>query len=88
MARSPDPLAPAPADPIAEPTRGASATCPRSAGPEDSRRGRQPPKISRQILDRVADKWSLLVVAVLDHRTMRLSEFRGQIDGISRRMLM
>jgi DNA-binding HxlR family transcriptional regulator len=28
----------------------------------------------RQILDRVADRWSLLVVAVLDHRTMRLPE--------------
>ena len=28
----------------------------------------------RQILDRVADRWSLLVVAVLDHRTMRYPE--------------
>jgi DNA-binding HxlR family transcriptional regulator len=41
----------------------------------------------RQILDRVADKWSLLVVALLDHRTMRFSELRRQIDGISQRML-
>jgi DNA-binding HxlR family transcriptional regulator len=41
----------------------------------------------RQILDRVADKWSLLVVALLDNRTMRFSELRRQIDGISQRML-
>jgi DNA-binding HxlR family transcriptional regulator len=41
----------------------------------------------RQILDRVADKWSLLVVALLEHRTMRFSELRRQIDGISQRML-
>ena len=41
----------------------------------------------RQILDRVADKWSLLVVSLLDHRTMRFSELKRQIDGISQRML-
>ena len=41
----------------------------------------------RQILDRVADKWSLLVIALLDNRTMRFSELRRQIDGISQRML-
>jgi DNA-binding HxlR family transcriptional regulator len=41
----------------------------------------------RQILDRVADKWSLLVVALLDQDTLRFSELRRQIDGISQRML-
>jgi DNA-binding HxlR family transcriptional regulator len=41
----------------------------------------------RQILDRVADKWSLLVIALLARRTLRFSELRREIDGISQRML-
>ena len=41
----------------------------------------------RQILDRVADKWSLLVIALLERRTLRFSELRREIDGISQRML-
>ncbi|MBB4938338.1 DNA-binding HxlR family transcriptional regulator [Streptosporangium album] len=41
----------------------------------------------RQILDRVADKWSLLVIALLDQRSLRFTELRRTIDGISQRML-
>ncbi len=41
----------------------------------------------RQILDRVADKWSLLVIALLEHRTLRFTQLRQTIDGISQRML-
>ncbi|GAA4173179.1 helix-turn-helix domain-containing protein [Phytohabitans flavus] len=41
----------------------------------------------RQILDRVADKWSLLVIALLERRTLRFTELRNEIDGISQRML-
>ena len=41
----------------------------------------------RQILDRIADKWSLLVVALLETRTLRFTELRREIDGISQRML-
>src|SRR3954466_13382486 len=41
----------------------------------------------RQILDRVADKWSLLVIALLADRTKRFSQLRREIDGISQRML-
>ncbi|MGV9302179.1 MULTISPECIES: winged helix-turn-helix transcriptional regulator [unclassified Nonomuraea] len=41
----------------------------------------------RQILDRIADKWSLLVIALLERRTMRFTELRRQIDGVSQRML-
>ncbi|NUW37087.1 helix-turn-helix transcriptional regulator [Nonomuraea sp. SMC257] len=41
----------------------------------------------RQILDRVADKWSLLVIALLDCRSLRFSELRREIDGVSQRML-
>ncbi|MGI5166187.1 winged helix-turn-helix transcriptional regulator [Spirillospora sp. CA-253888] len=41
----------------------------------------------RQILDRVADKWSLLVIALLDQRSLRFTELKRLIDGISQRML-
>ncbi|MYV52207.1 helix-turn-helix domain-containing protein [Streptomyces sp. SID3212] len=41
----------------------------------------------RQILDRVGDKWSLLVIALLDLRRLRFTELRREIDGISQRML-
>jgi DNA-binding HxlR family transcriptional regulator len=41
----------------------------------------------RHLLDRLADKWSLLVVELLGHDTRRFSELRRQIDGISQRML-
>jgi DNA-binding HxlR family transcriptional regulator len=41
----------------------------------------------RQILDRVADKWSLLVIALLERRRLRFTELRREIDGVSQRML-
>lgn len=41
----------------------------------------------RQILDRIADKWSLLVLALLAERPLRFSELRRLIDGVSQRML-
>ncbi|RFU42526.1 transcriptional regulator [Actinomadura logoneensis] len=42
---------------------------------------------TRQILDRVADKWSLLVIALLDERSLRFSELRRAVHGVSQRML-
>ena len=41
----------------------------------------------RQILDRIADKWSLLAIALLEGRTLRFTELRREIDGVSQRML-
>jgi DNA-binding HxlR family transcriptional regulator len=41
----------------------------------------------REILDRVADKWSLLAIAALEQRTLRFSELQRWIDGSSQRML-
>ncbi|GGY25070.1 transcriptional regulator [Streptomyces omiyaensis] len=41
----------------------------------------------RQILDRVADKWSLLAIAHLDRQSLRFTELRRRIEGISQRML-
>ncbi|MFE9039833.1 winged helix-turn-helix transcriptional regulator [Streptomyces sp. NPDC012421] len=41
----------------------------------------------RHILDRVADKWSLLAIAHLDRQPLRFSELRRRIEGVSQRML-
>ncbi|MFH8590054.1 winged helix-turn-helix transcriptional regulator [Streptomyces celluloflavus] len=60
-------------------------------GPDDEYRARQWDVREgcevRQILDRVADKWSLLAIALLDCRELRFTELRREIDGISQRML-
>jgi DNA-binding HxlR family transcriptional regulator len=41
----------------------------------------------RNILDRIADKWSLLVIYVLADGVRRFSQLRREVDGISQRML-
>jgi DNA-binding HxlR family transcriptional regulator len=41
----------------------------------------------RGILDRIGDKWTLLVVATLHGRRMRFTELGQRIPGISQRML-
>jgi DNA-binding HxlR family transcriptional regulator len=41
----------------------------------------------RDLLDRLADKWSLLVVELLGGGPHRFTELRREIDGISQRML-
>ena len=42
---------------------------------------------SREILDHVADKWSLAVVACLAGDELRFTELRRRVAGISARML-
>lgn len=39
------------------------------------------------ILNRIGDKWSVMVVGRLKSGTMRFSELRRAIDGVSQRML-
>ena len=41
----------------------------------------------REVLDRVGDKWSVLIVALLTDGPRRFSELRRSIEGISQRML-
>jgi DNA-binding HxlR family transcriptional regulator len=41
----------------------------------------------RAILDRIGDKWALLIVATLHGNRMRFSELQHHIPGISQRML-
>ena len=40
-----------------------------------------------QILDRIADKWTIMVVGVLSHGPMRFNALQRSIPGISHRML-
>src|SRR3954471_24045310 len=41
----------------------------------------------REVLNRVGDKWSVLVIGLLGDGPMRFSELRRTIEGISQRML-
>ena len=41
----------------------------------------------RGVLDRIADKWTLLVVTTLEDGRMRFGELQRHIPGISQRML-
>jgi DNA-binding HxlR family transcriptional regulator len=41
----------------------------------------------REVLTRVGDKWSVLVIGLLGYRTMRFTELHRSIEGISQRML-
>ncbi len=43
--------------------------------------------VIRDVLSRVGDKWSLLVIGLLDDRSLRFTELQRRIDGISHRML-
>ena len=53
--------------------------------------GRRLPEVSscrvREVLDLVADKWSLYVVGYLGDGPRRFTELKRGIDGISQRML-
>ena len=48
-------------------------------GPADCR--------AREVLERVGDKWSLLVIGLLGEGPLRFAELRRSVDGISQRML-
>lgn len=42
---------------------------------------------TRRILDRIGDKWTVLVVGALEGEVLRFSELRRRIEGISQKML-
>jgi DNA-binding HxlR family transcriptional regulator len=42
---------------------------------------------TRQALDRIADKWTVLIIGLLADRPHRFGELRRAIDGISQKML-
>ena len=41
----------------------------------------------REMLSRVGDKWSVLIVSILSDEPLRFNELRRRVDGISQRML-
>ncbi len=42
---------------------------------------------TRQILSRIADKWSMLVLLALEPDTLRFSELRRHVEGVTQKML-
>lgn len=42
---------------------------------------------TREILNRIGDKWSLYIIASLANGKLRFNELKRRIDGISQRML-
>ncbi|MEV4173009.1 MULTISPECIES: winged helix-turn-helix transcriptional regulator [unclassified Nonomuraea] len=45
------------------------------------------PDVLRSVLDRVGDKWSLILIGLLEKEPMRFTELLRTAPGISRRML-
>jgi len=42
---------------------------------------------SRLVLDRIADKWTMLVLGLLENEPVRFNELKRRVDGISQKML-
>lgn len=42
---------------------------------------------TRQVINRVGDRWSLLVLYALEGGTLRYQELRRAVDGVSQKML-
>ncbi|NUP17825.1 MAG: helix-turn-helix transcriptional regulator [Streptomyces sp.] len=43
--------------------------------------------LAREIFSDIANKWALLIIEALGERTLRFTELRGEVDGISHKML-
>lgn len=44
--------------------------------------------LAREIIDRIADKWTLLVIHALgEEKTLRFSQLRERVEGVSQKML-
>ncbi|KPC61801.1 winged helix-turn-helix transcriptional regulator [Streptomyces chattanoogensis] len=57
-----------------------------SGSPEDADL-RRADSLAREIFSDVANKWALLIIEALGERTLRFSELRNEIEGISHKML-
>jgi DNA-binding HxlR family transcriptional regulator len=42
---------------------------------------------TRQVLGRVANKWTMLVVLALEGGTLRFSQLRARVEGVTQKML-
>ncbi|WAX81910.1 winged helix-turn-helix transcriptional regulator [Streptomyces sp. KMM 9044] len=57
-----------------------------TGSPEDADL-RRADSLARQIFSDVANKWALLIIEGLGDRTLRFSELRDAVEGISHKML-
>lgn len=48
---------------------------------------RRADSLAREIFSDVANKWALLIIEALGENTLRFSELRNEIEGISHKML-
>ncbi|MFI7407683.1 winged helix-turn-helix transcriptional regulator [Streptomyces sp. NPDC049627] len=48
---------------------------------------RRADSLAREIFSDVANKWALLIIDALGEGTLRFSELRGRVEGISHKML-
>lgn len=42
---------------------------------------------TRQVVDRIGDRWTLLVLSALEDGTLRFQQLRRAVDGVSQKML-
>lgn len=54
--------------------------------PEDSDL-RRADSLAREIFSDVANKWAFLILEALGERTLRFSELRNEVEGVSHKML-
>ncbi|MGX1365777.1 DNA-binding HxlR family transcriptional regulator [Streptomyces canus] len=48
---------------------------------------RRADSLARQIFSDVANKWAFLIIEALGERTLRFSELRDEVEGVSHKML-
>lgn len=48
---------------------------------------RRADSLAREIFSDVANKWALLIIEALGERTLRFTELRAEVEGISHKML-
>jgi len=57
-----------------------------TGSPEDADL-RRADSLAREIFSDVANKWALLIIEALGERTLRFSELRDEVEGVSHKML-
>lgn len=57
-----------------------------TGSPEDADL-RRADSLAREIFSDIANKWAFLIIETLGERTLRFSELRDEIEGISHKML-
>ncbi|WP_329233730.1 helix-turn-helix domain-containing protein [Streptomyces canus] len=57
-----------------------------TGSPEDADL-RRADSLAREIFSDVANKWAFLIIETLGERTLRFSELRNEVEGVSHKML-